>query len=139
MSKTEKTLWAETESTTAAHFAVPRHCTLDGFAQETSRRGGVETGHLPPLTKLNISTQNSYYQLTLLNPGESTAVVQGGRFFTKPSKVYFCGSSYGGTLLKMSWIGIGMRLELMSNGRRIITSPVISVDPLDDESLPGPF
>lgn len=139
MSKTEKTLWTENDVTTTAQFTVPRHCTLDGFARETSRREGFETAHLPPLTKLNISTQNSYYQLTLLDPGDSTAIVQGGRFFSEPSEVFFCGSSYGGTLLKMSWIGIGMRLELMSNGRRIITSPVVSVEPINDESLPGPF
>jgi len=139
MSKMPKTPWTDTKSTSVAKFAVPRHCTLDGFARETSRHRGVEVAHLPPLTRLNIWTQNSLYELTLLEPHESTAIVQGGRFFAEPSDVHFCGSSYGGTLLKMSWIGIGMRLELLSEGRRIITSPVISVENVDDGSLHGPF
>lgn len=137
--KMAKTLPAETKTTSGGHFSVPRHCTLDGFARETSRHRGVEVAHLPPLTRLNIWTQNSFYRLTLLDPHESKAIVQGGRFFSEPSDVHFCGSSYGGTLLKMSWIGIGMRLELLSEGRRIITSPVISVEKRDDASLPGPF
>ncbi len=139
MSKMTKTPWAETKSTSVTHFAVPRHCTLDGFARETSGHRGVEVAHLPPLTRLNIWTQNSFYQMTLLDPHESKAIVKGGRFFAEPSDVHFCGSSYGGTLLKMSWIGIGMRLELLSEGRRIITSPVLSVENMDDGSLPGPF
>jgi len=139
MSKMTKTPWAGTKSTSVTHFRVPRHCTLDGFARETSRHQGVEVAHLPPLTRLNIWTRNSCYQLTLLDPQESKVIVKGGRFFAEPSDVHFCGSSYGGTLLRMSWIGIGMRLELLSDGRRIITSPVLSVENMDDGSLPGPF
>lgn len=49
-------------------LSVPRHCTLDGFAHETSTRGGVEIGHLRPLTKLNVQTHNSFYHVTLLDP-----------------------------------------------------------------------
>lgn len=144
MSKTDKTdcemAWSErTQSTSVVRLGVPRHCTLDGFAQEVSRRGGVEITGLRPLTKLHIRTHNSFYQVTLLDPSESTAIVKGGRFFNEPSHVYVCGSSYGGTLLKMSWIGFGMRMELLSKGRRIITSPVVAVETVEDAALPGPF
>ena len=144
MSKPEKSTrnrtWNEnTHVTNDTQFAVPRHCTLDGFAHETSLRGGVEIASLRPLTKLAVQTHNTAYQVTLLDPDESTVLVQGGRFFTEPSEVYLCGSSYGGTLLKMAWIGFGMRMELLSGGRRIVTSPVVAVETVDDAALPGPF
>jgi hypothetical protein len=129
---------ATPKSSKKSQLSVPRRCTLEGFTHETSSRGGVEIGHLRPLTKLNVQTHNSFYQVTLLDPTESTAIVQGGRYFREPSEVYLCGSSYGGTLLKTSWIGYGMRLEIMSQGRRVVTSPVLAVDTVADKSLPGP-
>lgn len=135
--KAETTSWVDTTRVTKeSQYTVPRHCTLDGFAEETALHGGVETAGLPALTKLNVQTHNTHYQIILLDPNESTALVQGGRFFTHPSEVYLCGSSYGGTLLKMAWIGYGMRMEIMSKGRRIVTSPVVSVETVD---LPGPY
>lgn len=140
MSKNEPMLdWSETTRAESARYALPRHCTLEGFAQETSRRGGVEISELRPLTKIQVQTHNTSYQITLLTPRESRALVQGGRFFVEPTEAYVCGASYGGTLLKMSWILFGMRLELLANGRRIVTSPVVSAETVDDASLPGPF
>jgi hypothetical protein len=128
-----------TRVTKETQFTVPRHCTLDGFAEETALRGGVEIAGLPALTTLDIQTHNTHYQVILLDPNESKAIVQGGRFFTQPSEVYLCGSSYGGTLLKMAWIGYDMRMEIMSEGRRIVTSPVVSIETVGDSDLPGPY
>jgi hypothetical protein len=118
---------------------VPRRCTLDGFAEEASRRGGMDLAALPALTRLEVRTQNTAYEVTLLSPLESRVLIRGGRFFAEPAESYLCGSSYGGNLLKVSWVGVGMRLEVMREGRRIVTSTVQSVNVLDDASLPGPF
>lgn len=118
---------------------VPRRCTLDGFAEEATRRGGVDLNELPPLTRLDVRTQNTTYEVVLLSPFDSKAIVQGGRFFPEPMESYLCGSSYGGNLLKVSWVGVGMRLEVMREGRRIVTSTVQSVTLRDDANLPGPF
>ena len=118
---------------------VPRRCTLDGFAEEAARQGGVDMGELPTLTRLHVRTQNTVYQLILLSPGESKVLIQGGRFFAEPTESYLCGSSYGGNLLKVSWVGLGMRIEVMREGRRIVTSIVQSVHVVDDSDIPGPF
>ena len=118
---------------------VPRRCTLDGFAEEASRRGGVDLVELPPLTRLDVQTQNTAYEVVVLSPFESKVLVQGGRFFAEPTESYLCGSSYGGNLLKVSWVGVGMRLEVMRKGRRIVTSTVQSVSLRDESNLPGPF
>ena len=118
---------------------VPRRCTLDGFAEEASRRGGVDLVELPALTRLDVRTQNTAYEVVVLCPFESKVLVRGGRFFAEPTESYLCGSSYGGNLLKVSWVGVGMRLEVMREGRRIVTSTVQSVTLRDDTNLPGPF
>ncbi len=118
---------------------VPRRCTLDGFAEEATRQGGVDLAELPTLTRLLVRTQNTVYQVILLSPGESKVLIQGGRFFAEPTESYLCGSSYGGNLLKVSWVGLGMRIEVMREGRRIVTSSVQSVHVVDDSDIPGPF
>jgi hypothetical protein len=40
------------------------------------------------------------------------------------------GSGFGGSVLKRGWIGVGLRMEFCSEGRRVVTSSVrnISVD-----------
>jgi hypothetical protein len=134
MAKTERTGAIETDE-----LLVPRRCTLDGFAEEASRRGGVDLAELPALSRLDVQTQNTDYEVVLLEPLESKVLVRGGRFFPESTEAYLCGSSYGGNLLKVSWIGVGMRLEVMREGRRIVTSSVQSVSLLDDTNLPGPF
>jgi len=130
---------AREQSIEADEVLVPRRCTLDGFAEEACLRGGVDLAELPPLTRLDVKTQNSVYEVTLVNPLESKVLIRGGRFFTELAESYLCGSSYGGNLLKVSWVGVGMRLEVMREGRRIVTSTVQSVDLVEDENLPGPF
>lgn len=128
-----------THAEASGEVLIPRYCTLEGFAQEASDTSGVETALLSPLTRLEVQTQNTLYRLTLIDAGESVVLINGGRFFSEPTEVHLCGSSYGGTLIKLSWIGIGMRMELLSHGRRIVTSPVVFVETLDDDDLPGPF
>ena len=140
--KSVTSITVEMERTAAletGELLVPRRCTLDGFAEEASRRGGMDLAELPALTRLEVQTQNTAYEVTLLSPLESKVLIRGGRFFAEPAESYLCGSSYGGNLLKVSWVGLGMRLEVMREGRRIVTSPVQSVNVLDDTSLPGPF
>jgi len=41
------------------------------------------------------------------------------------------GSGFGGSLLKVGWIGIGLRMEILAGDQRIVTSPVrdISIEP----------
>jgi hypothetical protein len=133
---------ATTEQTAAIEpeeLLVPRRCTLDGFAEEAGRRGGLNVAALPALTRLDVRTQNTDYEVILISPLESRVLIQGGRFFAERTESYLCGSSYGGNLLKVSWVGVGMRLEVMRDGRRIVTSTIQSVQVADDTDLPGPF
>ncbi len=116
---------------------VPRVCTLDGFAREIDRQGGVDLGDLESLTCLRIQTRNTEYKITVLAPADSRILLQGGRFAPTTIEAELAGSSFGGHFLKVKWIGVNMRMELQFGGRVIVTSPVRSVE--IDSSLPGPF
>jgi hypothetical protein len=38
----------------------------------------------------------------------------------------------GGNLLKIGWIGVGLRMEIVAEGRRIVTTAVRSIIRRDD-------
>lgn len=118
---------------------VPRPCTLEGFAEKVSFAGGVGLAELGSLSVLLVRTENTLYRITVLQPPQPAVLVQGGKFFPETTECRLNGSSLGGGFLKMAWIGFGLRMEISSAGRRIVTSPVRSVVIEADASLPGPF
>ena len=103
----------------------PRAATLDGFVDELAEARGIYLRNIEPLTTIVVRTQNSRYRI-LITDG-TAAIVRGGAFFPEPTPARIDGSSFGGTLLKVGWIGVGLRMEIFTNGRRIITSPVRDV------------
>jgi len=108
-----------------------RQRTLDGFVAEVCRPGaqGLRVPALQPLTRLTVITRNTTYQIVVR--GGARVLVKGGRFFPQYVDAYLAGSGHGGSLLKLDWIAIGLRMELWSAGRAIVTSPVraIAVEP----------
>jgi len=121
-----------TESPEKAHKAalVPRVCTLDGFAASASSSQGVSLGDLDPITTLAVRTMNSLYRIIVVQP-PTRVLVQGGEFFPEPTEASLSGSSFGGSCLKMAWIGRGFCMEIYGPAGRIVTSPVRSIDTLD--------
>ena len=104
---------------------MPRAATLDGFADEVSAAEGIDFHDLDPLTTLLVRTCNSVYRIIV---SQQTAIlVQGGRFFPDATEGHLHGSSAGGSLLKLAWIGVGLRMEICANGQRIVTSPVCAI------------
>jgi hypothetical protein len=101
---------------------VPRVAMLDGFVDAASACRGVSLLDLEPLTVLHVETRNSVYRIVV---SRRTAVfVQGGQFFPETSAAHFAGSTFGGSLLKIGWIGVGMRMEICGDDGPIVTSPV---------------
>jgi hypothetical protein len=82
---------------------------------------GVDLRRLPPFTTLLVQTTNSLYRLVITQAPE--VYVQGGVFFPKLTSAYVEGSS-GGDSLKVDWIGVGLKVQFVSRGYRIITSRV---------------
>ena len=117
---------------------VPKRSTLAGFTDETSLGAGVDVAGLSAITRLSVRTRNTLYRLTVLDPEEWQVLVLGGRFFPTERVACLCGSGYGGTLLKVAWVGVGMCCEFSYEGQRVITSPVEEFEILPN-ALPGPF
>jgi hypothetical protein len=118
---------------------VPRRCTLDGFADEVSQTAGVDLTALDPITTLLVRTENSLYRITIREPHRRAILVQGGSFFPETTSACLNGSSFGGSCLKMAWVGIGLHMEFYYDGKWIITSRVQSIAMDNDALLPGPF
>jgi hypothetical protein len=87
--------------------------------------GGVFLPDLPPSTILEIQTANHCYTAVLL--GDNNALLSGHpEFCPRPVQVAIAGSSFGGSMLKLRYLGRGMHLEFRhpAYSTPIITSPI---------------
>ena len=125
-------------TTDSKKLLVPSYCTLTGFTDSIVDRRGLHVGKLEALTRIEVKTRNTLYQITVLEPKHWKIVVHGGRFFPVETIGYLCGSGYGGTLIKVAWIGIGLCCEISTESLRVVTSPVVDFRTVEQD-LPGPF
>ena len=101
---------------------------VNGNIIQSEVEGGVSLGDLPPSTVLEIQTQHHRYTAVFL--GESQALLSGHpEFCPEPVLVAIAGSTWGGSMLKLRYIGRGMHLEFCHPEYRtpIITSRIEEV------------
>jgi hypothetical protein len=103
---------------------IPRYCSLDGFTELSRSLDGVALRTLAPFDMVCARTLNNDYFIFLLEPETGRALVQGGRYFAEPVEATVSGSTFGGCMLKMGFLGVGLRIEICAGGQRIVTSPV---------------
>ncbi len=106
---------------------VPRVSTLDGFVEAVSQTSGVGLADVDVFSTLVVRTRNSVYHITILRPWAREVLVQGGEFFTTRTRACLDGSSFGGSCLKLGWVGIGSHMEFHADDQWIITSRVRSI------------
>jgi len=83
---------------------------VNGNIVQSEIEGGVFLEGLPPDTVLQIRTQHHFY--TALFLGEGAAMISGHpQYCPEPVQVTIAGSTWGGSMLKMRFIGRGMHLE----------------------------
>jgi hypothetical protein len=134
---------------------------VNGNIVRSEIEGGVSLGDLPPSTVLEIQTQHHRYTAVFL--GESRALISGHpEYCPEPVLVAISGSTWGGSMLKLRYIGRGMHLEFCHPEYRapIVTSriqevrerfnltfeesstasgsPASSTTPMTAESMPAP-
>jgi hypothetical protein len=86
--------------------------------------GGVQLNGLPQGAELEVETQNRQY--TIINRGEGFAFISGHpKYCPDPVEVQINGSTWGGSMIKMKFIGRGMRLEFNHPSYRTITTTKI--------------
>jgi len=90
--------------------------------------GGVSLRDLPPETTLEVHTQNRVYRLVCRPDGD--ALISGHpKYCPAPVRVKICGSNWGGSMLKLGYIGRGMHLEFRhpDYDRPIVTSRIVDI------------
>ncbi len=92
-----------------------------------SDRHMVDLTDMDAFTTLVVRTDNSVYRITILRPHTREVLVQGGKFFTERTRACLSGSSFGGSCLKLGWVGVGLRMEFHFDDQWIITSHIRSI------------
>ena len=106
---------------------IPKFCTLDGLTEISAGLEGVTLAALGACDIIHAQTSNSNYDIFLLDPPTGRAMVRGGKYFVVPTEATVNGSTFGGCMIKMGWVGIGLRMEIHAGGRCLITTPVESL------------
>ena len=109
--------------------AVPRPYLLEGFTELNALSRGFDLSRLAVNDAILMRTENSDYRIVLLDPSDLRVKVQGGNFFARPTEAVIRGATIGGAFLKIGWIGVGLRVELVYYPARdqaqiLVTSPV---------------
>jgi hypothetical protein len=98
------------------------------FSPSAAGIPGVDLRSLPNGTEVVLNTRNSRYRLVMLEGDGCKALVQGGRYFGRETEVDVHGSALAGCPVDLGWVGLGLSIELSLRGKRILTSPVRSID-----------
>ena len=75
---------------------------------------------------LTVSTANSTYEIKVLVGSTGEVQVVGGRHFPQTTRATLLGASVG-SLLKVRAICVGLCVEFLHQGRRVVTSPVVCI------------
>lgn len=90
----------------------------------------LHVGSLEEFQQLHVCTQNTLYELVVMNRSGDVRV-RGGRYFPEWTAAHFAGSTAGGSFLKCLAINLGFQMEFELDRRRIITSPVRTITVLE--------
>ena len=103
---------------------VPATAVLDNWSN-ADWTDGCQVDAAPVFQALTVVTQNSLYELVVLDPSRGIVRLRGGQFFPEWRDAQLAGCSLGGSFLKMRGIYAGFCMELHVNGETVITSPVV--------------
>ena len=108
-------------------FAANPHFSdaVNGNIIRSEIEGGVYLRDLPPGSALSIQTSSRVYEMVILSDG--AALLSGHpEFCPYPIQVAIAGSTWGGSMLKLQFVGRGMHLEFRhpEYDTPIITSPI---------------
>ena len=95
---------------------VPQHRTLDGIVAAVSQADGIALLDLDAFATFVVRTDNSVYRITILTPHLREVLVQGGKFFPERTRACLSGSNFGGSCLKIGWVGLGLHMEFHAGG-----------------------
>lgn len=93
---------------------------------------GINVHKLKTGTMVLVVTKNNLYKIIKQDGGEQAVTLQGGKYYLEPTSVFFTGSTLGGTMLKIGWIGYGMKMEFFEGTKKLSTSSVMAAKVVGD-------
>jgi hypothetical protein len=99
-----------------------------GHQADTHDTSAIDVTQLSDGAVVEISTRNSTYRLTMQDSEHRLATIEGGQFFSHPIVGRIEGTPFEDGPIQVGVIQPGMRLEIMADNRRIVTSPVRTLD-----------
>jgi len=93
--------------------AHPNLCQeLNDVIAESELQGGMFIKDLPVGKTLKVRTQNTVYFIDRVSEGPEGLTIQGHpRYCKEPVKAYILGSNFGGSMIKIGFVGRGMYME----------------------------
>ena len=85
---------------------------INNAIAESELMGGVFIKDLPVGKTLKVRTQNTVYFIDRVSEGPEGLTIQGHpRYCKEPVKAYILGSNFGGSMIKIGFVGRGMYME----------------------------
>jgi hypothetical protein len=103
--------------------SFPRAAILDAWS-DAKWDQGVQIDQMEELTTLAVRTQNSVYEITILNGQSGEVLVRGGKFFPERTAMRLEGSTFGGSILKRRGIYVGLRMEFVPEPVEMVSKVV---------------
>lgn len=94
--------------------------------KQSEKDGGIFLKDIPDSYIVEAHTQNSVYTVAVIDKDKSKVAVLGNnKYLAQPEVCYLRGSTFGGSMIKLGWIGVGMHLEINPAVGGIITTSSI--------------
>ena len=87
-------------------------------------RAGIQVVDLADLAEIAVETENTVYEITVIDGQSREILVRGGRFFPEKTAARLAGSSLRGSFLKVGGIYVGFSMEILTGGKSVVTTPV---------------
>lgn len=96
----------------------------------------VDITSLEVKDKVIFKTQNSTYEIIIMNPEKGEVAIMGGSRFPFHLTVFINGSTFGGSTIKPGYICEGMRVEILRPyrpGEPLLTTEVKSIEVIKND------
>jgi len=109
---------------------------INARLNDPQRNEDLDLSKIMPGVTLRFQTHNTRYVITRRTDG-LWDVSGNHRYFPTPTVCRIHGSTWGGSMLKLNYIGLGMHVEIIPNegehrGKIIITSEVTRIGDVDE-------
>lgn len=94
---------------------------IQKLIDEQQKLGGVNLAKHPPGTKLLVKTKNSTYFIEKLDY-EYKVMIRGGKYFPELTEARIVGSTFGGSMIQLGWLGYHMHMEIVSKIGTVTTT-----------------